>query len=466
MLRDRRRRGDPDARARFKVALSGGSTPRGLYALLASDRHAARVEWSRVHVFWGDERCVAPQDPASNQRMAREALLDHVPLPNSHVHAIRGEDEPAAAASRYEQALREAFATPVGPPRSAPGARFDLVLLGLGEDGHTASLFPGFAPPCGKPGAGWWRSGREALGLARHADPARDQRGIRGDLPGVGAREGGDPDARPLRASGARSPAGAGDPAARGRAALARRRRCRVGSGFAARAPELDGEADDHGHPPRCASAARGRRCKRTTRSFATSTCARSSPRIPGAASASRWKPPGSTSITRSTGSPTRRCGSGCWPRSGLRASESACAPHRRDVPRREDQRHGGARRAARGAARAAGPLASCWTASTSSPEVHAVLDRMDRLRGARAQRRWLGHTGQRIRSIVNLGIGGSDLGPGWPMKRCGTTAIAPSTCASSRTSIPRISPRPPATSTPPPRSSSSPRRPSRRSRR
>ena len=127
----------------FQLALSGGSTPRGLYTLLAGSRHAARVEWSRVHVFWGDERCVAPQDPASNQRVAREALLDHVPLPDSHVHAIRGDDEPAAAASRYEQALREAFATPVGPPRSAPGARFDLVLLGLGEDGHTASLFPG-----------------------------------------------------------------------------------------------------------------------------------------------------------------------------------------------------------------------------------------------------------------------------------------------------------------------------------
>jgi len=128
---------------RFNLALSGGSTPKGLYALLASDRHAARVAWSRVQVFWSDERCVAPQDPASNQRMAREALLDHVPLPSSHLHAIRGEDEPTEAAARYEQALREAFATPVGPPRSAPGARFDLVLLGLGEDGHTASLFPG-----------------------------------------------------------------------------------------------------------------------------------------------------------------------------------------------------------------------------------------------------------------------------------------------------------------------------------
>ena len=128
---------------RFHLALSGGSTPRGLYALLASDRHAARIAWSRVHVFWGDERCVGPQDPASNQRMARETLLDHVPLPGSQVHPILGEDDPGAAAAHYEQTLREAFATPLGPPRSAPGARFDLVLLGLGDDGHTASLFPG-----------------------------------------------------------------------------------------------------------------------------------------------------------------------------------------------------------------------------------------------------------------------------------------------------------------------------------
>ena len=149
-----------------------------MYARLASDRHAARVEWSRVHVFWGDERCVAPQDPASNQRMAREALLDHVPLPGSQVHAIRGEDEPAAEAARYEQALREAFATPEGPPRSAPGARFDLVLLGLGDDGHTASLFPG--SPAVQEARRWVVAERveQLPALARHADPARDQRGL------------------------------------------------------------------------------------------------------------------------------------------------------------------------------------------------------------------------------------------------------------------------------------------------
>src|SRR5215472_15095469 len=79
---------------RFAVALSGGSTPKRLYALLATERHAARVDWAHVHFFWGDERCVPPDDPASNYRMTRETLLDRVPLPAENVHRIRGEDEP------------------------------------------------------------------------------------------------------------------------------------------------------------------------------------------------------------------------------------------------------------------------------------------------------------------------------------------------------------------------------------
>jgi len=131
--------------ARFAVALSGGSTPAGLYALLATGAYARRVDWLRVHVFWGDERCVPPNDPASNYRLARESLLDHVPVPAANLHRIRGEDDPAAAAAEYEWELRQAFATPDGPPGSAPGSRFDLVLLGLGDNGHTASLFPGMA---------------------------------------------------------------------------------------------------------------------------------------------------------------------------------------------------------------------------------------------------------------------------------------------------------------------------------
>jgi 6-phosphogluconolactonase len=130
------------ATGRFAVALSGGSTPRALYARLAEARHGSRVEWSRVQVFWGDERCVAPDDADSNALMARAALLDHVPIPPANVHRMRGEESPRAAAAQYEQELRATFGTPSGPPRAMPLARLDLVLLGLGPDGHTASLFP------------------------------------------------------------------------------------------------------------------------------------------------------------------------------------------------------------------------------------------------------------------------------------------------------------------------------------
>jgi len=130
---------------RFVVALAGGSTPRRLYELLATAQYADRVDWTRTHVFWGDERGVPPHDPASNYRMAREALLDPLSVPEANVHRIRGEDPPARAAAAYERELRVAFATPEGPPTVAPGRRFDLVLLGMGENGHTASLFPGLA---------------------------------------------------------------------------------------------------------------------------------------------------------------------------------------------------------------------------------------------------------------------------------------------------------------------------------
>jgi 6-phosphogluconolactonase len=133
------------ASGRFAVALSGGSTPQSLYALLATDLYASRIDWTRVHVFWSDERSVPPSSSLSNYRMARVALLSRVPLQTANVHRIRGEDEPAAAAAAYERKLRELFGTPVGEPRTATGARLDLVLLGMGEDGHTASLFPGAA---------------------------------------------------------------------------------------------------------------------------------------------------------------------------------------------------------------------------------------------------------------------------------------------------------------------------------
>lgn len=134
-----------EAHGRFMVSLSGGSTPRSVYERLGAEPCASSVDWSRVHILWGDERCVPPDHESSNYRMAREALLDHVPVPAANVHRIRGEEVPAQAATAYERVLREVLRTPEGPPRTAPGFRLDLVLLGLGDDGHTASLFPGSA---------------------------------------------------------------------------------------------------------------------------------------------------------------------------------------------------------------------------------------------------------------------------------------------------------------------------------
>ncbi|MEO7986911.1 MAG: 6-phosphogluconolactonase, partial [Gemmatimonadales bacterium] len=122
------------ASGRFTVALAGGSTPRAAYLLLATDAFARRVDWARVQVLWGDERCVPPSDPRSNYRMAREALLDRVPIPPSNIHRIRGEDDPPESAAAYERLLRDIL---------REGGRVDLILLGMGNDGHTASLFPG-----------------------------------------------------------------------------------------------------------------------------------------------------------------------------------------------------------------------------------------------------------------------------------------------------------------------------------
>ena len=124
---------------RFTWALSGGSTPRSLYRLLASDEYRERLPWPSVHFFWGDERHVPPDHAESNFRMAREAMLDAVPVPAENIHRIAGEEPDAVRAAKlYEDELRSFFAL-------APGEwpRFDLVLLGLGKDGHTASLFPG-----------------------------------------------------------------------------------------------------------------------------------------------------------------------------------------------------------------------------------------------------------------------------------------------------------------------------------
>lgn len=124
----------------FTVALSGGSTPKGLYGLLATDlTFRAQAPWDKTHVFWGDERHVPPTDADSNYRMASEAMLSKVPIPHAHVHRIKSENPDAhRAAEDYEQTLRACFPSPDGQP-----PRFDLVFLGLGSDGHTASLFPG-----------------------------------------------------------------------------------------------------------------------------------------------------------------------------------------------------------------------------------------------------------------------------------------------------------------------------------
>ncbi len=121
---------------RFSVALSGGSSPREAYTLLGGKEFAPQIDWKQVYLFWGDERCVPPDSPQSNYRLVRETILDHVPIPAENVHRIQGERPPEEAAKLYEEELRSFFA-------GQPLPRFDLAWQGLGEEGHTASLFPG-----------------------------------------------------------------------------------------------------------------------------------------------------------------------------------------------------------------------------------------------------------------------------------------------------------------------------------
>lgn len=126
------------AKGFFTVALSGGSTPKGLYMQLACDNYREQVPWSHVHLFWGDERCVPPDHPESNYRMICEALITRVPIPKENIYRIPAEREDRArAAMEYEQALMTFFRLNAGM-----FPRFDLILLGMGDDGHTASLFP------------------------------------------------------------------------------------------------------------------------------------------------------------------------------------------------------------------------------------------------------------------------------------------------------------------------------------
>src|SRR5437879_4199365 len=125
-------------RGRFTVALSGGSTPKALYQLLV-ERYAAKLPWAQIFFFWGDERHVPPDHPDSNYRMAFEALLSKVPIPSENIFRIHAEEKDADIAAReYEQTL-----APVFHLKSGEFPRFDLMLLGIGPEGHTASLFPG-----------------------------------------------------------------------------------------------------------------------------------------------------------------------------------------------------------------------------------------------------------------------------------------------------------------------------------
>jgi len=123
-------------RGAFSLVLAGGSTPKRAYEVLAAEHRG--LPWQSVHLFWGDERCVPPDDPDSNYAMSKTALLDRVPVPAPNVHRVRGELGAPAAADECERDLRAHF-------RGAASPAFDLVLLGMGEDGHTASLFPGNA---------------------------------------------------------------------------------------------------------------------------------------------------------------------------------------------------------------------------------------------------------------------------------------------------------------------------------
>jgi len=125
-------------RGRFTIALSGGGTPKPIYARLSTADYRDRIPWEKAHIFFSDERCVPPDDARSNYRMAREAWFDLSDIPAGNIHRVHGEDDPHAEALRYEKDI-------AGLHRQAGIPAFDLILLGMGDNGHTASLFPGTA---------------------------------------------------------------------------------------------------------------------------------------------------------------------------------------------------------------------------------------------------------------------------------------------------------------------------------
>lgn len=125
-------------RGRFTIALSGGNTPAPLYRLMTSDEYRGQVAWDKTHVFWSDERRVPASHPDSNFRMARETLLDYVPIPSDQIYRMPTEGLTRIDADHYERVLRKVFDL-----KAREWPRFDLMLLGMGKDGHVASIFPG-----------------------------------------------------------------------------------------------------------------------------------------------------------------------------------------------------------------------------------------------------------------------------------------------------------------------------------
>lgn len=126
---------------RFTICLSGGTTPKKLYGLLASEKFKDQIDWKKFHVFWGDERYVPFDDDRNNAKMSFDVLLNHVPIPSEQIHKMRTDIEPEASAKEYEKILRKYF--PLNTHNTQLSS-FDLALLGLGDNAHTLSLFPGY----------------------------------------------------------------------------------------------------------------------------------------------------------------------------------------------------------------------------------------------------------------------------------------------------------------------------------
>ena len=132
-----------EQRGGFSLVLSGGNTPKSLFRLLATPEICRKIDWQKVHFYWGDERCVPPDHSASNFKMAQEALLSKISIQEDHIFRMKGELEPSSGATDYEKTLKNSPLLCEQPDSTKKLPTFDLVLLGLGIDGHTASLFPG-----------------------------------------------------------------------------------------------------------------------------------------------------------------------------------------------------------------------------------------------------------------------------------------------------------------------------------